>query len=81
LNAQTTAPNIESGVKVGTSPATFQATNNGTMLVKGGTVSAISITRNAAHDLGMTSGLIPLSIGDILTVTYSGLPTLTWFPR
>lgn len=74
-------PNQEVGVTVGVSPATYQATANGTLLVKGGTVSAISLTRLNTYVLGITSGLVPMSIGDSVTVTYSVLPTLTWIPR
>ena len=81
LNSFSTAPTQEQAITVGPSPATFQATSNGTILIMGGTVSAISLTRNSTYNLGVTSGYIPLSIGDIVTITYTGVPTCTWFPR
>jgi hypothetical protein len=29
---------------------------------------------------GQTAGLFPLNQGDTLTVSYTGLPSLTWVP-
>ena len=81
LNSLSSEPNAESAITLGPTPATFQATANGSVLVSGGTVSALSLTRNNAYNLGMTSGLIPLSIGDILTINYTGAPVCIWFPR
>ena len=74
------APAPEQSVTIGASPTTFKASVNGRMLVQGGTVSAIQLVRQSTYSTGLTSGYIPLSIGDQLTVTYSVAPTLTWFP-
>jgi hypothetical protein len=81
LNGLSSAPAQEQTITLGPSPATFQATANGSILVSGGTVSLIALTRNSQYNLGVTSGYIPMSIGDIVMITYSGAPTCTWFPR
>ena len=74
-------PQAEATITVSASPYSYKATSKGNMLVKGGTVSVISVTRNSAYTTGLTAGFIPLSTGDTLTATYSGsLPTLVWFP-
>lgn len=67
-------------VTPGASPYTFTATQRGQMFVEGGTVSAISFTRNSSHSLSATSGTVSMSPGDKLTVTYSVAPTLTYIP-
>jgi hypothetical protein len=70
----------EMSVTVGISPFAYLAPSGGTMLIHGGTVTAIQLTRSATTLTGLTSGLFPLAKGDILTVTYSGLPTMVWYP-
>ena len=72
----------EAGVTVGASPFVFQANVPGHLLVQGGTVSVITIMRDGAtaYTTGLTVGFIPLSKLDQATVTYSVLPTLTFFP-
>jgi hypothetical protein len=71
----------EGPITVGGSPFAYSAPTAGAVLVSGGTVTAIQITRSSVTLTGLTSGLFPLAQGDILTVTYSGLPTMTWYPR
>lgn len=80
LNSLSTVPQQDIPITVGPSPATFQATANGSVVISG-TVTGISITRNGTYNLGTTTNMVPMSIGDILTITYSALPTLTWMPR
>lgn len=75
-----TPPTSESAVSVTGSPFAFTAPSKGFMIVSGGTVSAVQLTRTVTTLTGQTSGIFPLSQGDVLTVTYSGLPTLTFFP-
>lgn len=60
------------------SPFSYQANQNGTLIVSGGTVSAISLTRGTVViPLSTVRPLaIPISIGDTVTVTYSVLPTI-----
>lgn len=68
-------------ITVSASPFAYTALAEGTATVSGGTVSAISITRGATVvPTGVTAGVFPLSQGDIITVTYSGLPTMNFIP-
>jgi hypothetical protein len=69
-------------VTVGASPFSYTAAFDGTVIVTGGTVSAISVIRQGTSvATGITTGLFPLSRLDILPVTYSGLPVMTFLPR
>jgi hypothetical protein len=76
-----TPPAAELTVAVGASPFHYSATAKGFMIVRGGTVSAIQFTRTVTTLTGQTQGIFPLSQGDILAVTYSGLPTMVWVPQ
>lgn len=69
-------------VAVSASPFTYTAGFDGTIVVTGGTVSAISLIRQGTSvATGITAGLIPLSRLDSVQVTYSAAPTMTFFPR
>jgi hypothetical protein len=70
-------------ISPGVSPYTFTAPQGGTVLVQGGTVSLIQITRDGVNNFntGQTQGAIPVSQGDSLIVNYSVVPTLTFIPR
>lgn len=84
LLAITSPPGVESGVNLGTSPTQYKAAANGTLLVYGGTVSAIQLMSryNTSVLYGApTSGFFPMSVGDTVVITYSSAPTVTWFPR
>lgn len=64
------------------SPFTYTAAFDGTVVITGGTVSAIALIRQGTSvATGITTGLIPLSRLDSVQVTYSGAPTMTFFPR
>lgn len=76
-----TPPAAEVSITVGASPFAYQATQAGFVIVSGGTVSVISITRTGTYTTGQTAGVFPLSLADILTVTWSGKPTMTFFPQ
>lgn len=76
-----TPPAAEVSITVGASPFAYQATQKGFVTVTGGTVSGISITRTGTYATGQTTGVFPLSLADILTVTWSGKPTMTFFPQ
>lgn len=71
-------------ITVGASPFTYTAPFDGTLLVTGGTVSAIALSRDGGTtfiSIGLTSGLVPVSRLDQVKVTYSVLPTETFIPR
>jgi len=65
----------------GASPFAFTVNQPGALLVSGGTVSSITFKRTTTTALGITSGFIPCSTGDVITVTYSAAPTMVFFPR
>jgi hypothetical protein len=65
-----------------TSPFTFTASQNGTVSISGGTVSSITLgrARVTGVNVGFTSGLVPVSQGDTVTVTYSVAPVMNFIP-
>lgn len=65
----------------GASPWTFDAPGKGFVLVEGGTVSAITISRDGTtnYATGMTGGFFPVDWQDQLTVTYTVAPNVTFF--
>lgn len=67
-----------------TAPATFSYTASvpGHLLVIGGTVSAISLTRArvAIANIGLTAGFIPMGVGDVVSVAYTVKPTVYFVP-
>ena len=67
----------------GVSPFSYVAPVGGTVIVTGGTVSKIEVSRDGVTFFvtGQTSGMFPLSMGDTLRVTYSVVPTATFLPR
>ena len=70
-----------STVTVGASPFSFAASYQGNLLVEGGTVSAIDLVRGTTIiSTGMTSGFIPVSRNDIVIITYTVLPNVTFIP-
>lgn len=69
-------------VALGASPAAYTAPFRGTVVIAGGTVTIITLTRQGtAVATGLTAGIIPVSRGDILTITYAVLPTVTFLPN
>jgi hypothetical protein len=70
-------------VIAGTSPYTYVAGQGGHLIVQGGTVSLVSLTRDGINNVntGQTQGLFPMSQGDSLIITYSSIPNLTFVPR
>jgi len=68
---------------VGASPYAYTAPANGTVVITGGTVSAVTLKRGtpAAITAGSATGVIlPVSAGDIVTTTYSAAPTMSFVP-
>ncbi len=68
-------------VTLGASPAAYTAPFDGTVVITGGTVTIITLTRQGtAVATGLTTGIIPVARRDIVTVTYAVLPTVTFIP-
>lgn len=63
---------------VGASPYSFQAPSAGTVVVNGGTVTGLDFTRDGATLIAFPSGVVPVSAGDTVIVTYAVLPTMTF---
>lgn len=61
------------------SPYTFTAPDNGTLAIVGA-VAMVQLTR-ARVTITVPSGLIPLSQGDHVTITYSAAPAISFIPR
>jgi predicted Rossmann-fold nucleotide-binding protein len=69
-------------VAVGASPFDYKVPGTGAVIVTGGTVTALSYGRNGTFTaLGVIVGIIPLSKGDTLRITYTVLPTVTFVKR
>lgn len=58
------------------SDQTFTPNTNGTLIVTGGTISNISLTRGTVTINLTGERIIPLSINDTVSITYSVAPTL-----
>ena len=84
LWATMVAPNpaLPAAVSLGASPATWTASKPGTLIVSGGTVSLVEIGRGASFVVaGLIGGMIPVSAGDQVRVTYLVAPTVTFLGR
>lgn len=71
------------GIPVGASPFTYTNTsgNDLTVLITGGTVSATAIVRGANPGDSFTGGMVTLSPGDAVQVTYSSAPLMFYYTR
>jgi hypothetical protein len=71
-------------IKVGSSPFTYPAPVGGAVIVQGGTTTQIQYSRDGNNFFvtGVTAGMLPVSQGDQLVITYSvGPPTLVFVPK
>jgi len=70
-------------VAVSSSPFTYKAPVGGTVIIQGGTVTQVQFSRDGAsfYITGQTNGMFPVSQGDLLMVTYSVPPNMTFVPR
>ncbi len=89
-NAETYALNeIQTGtgsafvnVTAGASPYTYTSTAVGNLVIAGGTVTAITLSRGASSvTLPIATPIVPMDNTDAVQITYSAAPTLTWIPR
>ena len=62
------------------SPFSYTAVEPGNVAITGGTVSAITLTRGLTIITIIGQTLIPVAIADVVTVTYSVLPTVQFIP-
>lgn len=81
-NGQPTGP--LAAITVGSSPFTYIAPAGGSVIVQGGTTTQIQFSRDGTnfYVTGVTAGMLPVSQGDTVIVTYSvGPPTMKFVPR
>lgn len=74
-------PFPESSITVSSSPFVYTSTDNGWVLMTGGTVASVSLTRVSAVSTGQTTGYFMMGAGDKLTVSYSVTPTMTFYSQ
>jgi hypothetical protein len=76
------APEFESPVTLTGSPFTYGASSKGSVIVSGGTVSAIEFSRDGStfYSVGQTAGMFTLNAADRLRITYAVAPTVTFVP-
>ena len=65
---------------VSASPFTYTPSTIGNIFVSGGTVSSIVLGRSGVTLTCPENIFIPVAANDTVTVTYSGLPTMTFVP-
>ncbi len=75
----TQAPSQVIDLNVNASPFVYTAVEPGILVISGGTISAITLTRGSTTVTIMGS-FIPLAIQDMVTITYSVLPIVQFFP-
>lgn len=66
----------------GASPYTYTAPVKGFMLITGGTVSLVEFSRDGVtyYSYGTTSGQFQVNASDLIRVTYTVAPTMTFVP-
>lgn len=62
------------------SPFVYTAYTIGNVIVQGGTVSSIVLTRDGVSVTCGEGVFIPVAANDTLTITYSVLPSITFIP-
>jgi len=84
LQQFTIAPPAFMDITVGTSPFQYTSEEPGNLYISGGTSSGITLTRGSDTITIFTSTaaprLIPVAVADVVTVTYSVLPTMKFIP-
>lgn len=78
LAPPTPLPPLPLPITVTPSPFSYRAPFDGVMLIHGGTVSAVTFSRDGSTTFAYpTSGEVRVTQGDVVAVTYSGAPTMT----
>lgn len=66
-------------ITVAASPFSYKALRDGMVVIHGGTISTISMTRAGWNlTLGATANPIPVRLGDVITVVYSSAPNMAF---
>jgi len=81
LQQFTQAPAPVINITVGASPFAYTTRIPGQLVISGGTLTGITLTRGTVVlTLATTNRLILMGINDIVTVSYSVLPTIQFLP-
>ena len=76
-----TPPSNELPIAVGASPFVYSLPRSGSVIVTGGTVVAIKISRSGTfYSTGQTQGAFQLAANDQIQVVYTGAPTMVLLP-
>lgn len=79
LSSIVNPPSAYLAVTPGASPFKYTAPEDGNLIVSGGNVSAITLTRSGTViPTGATAGPIPMAKNDLATITYTVAPTLNY---
>lgn len=71
-----------SSVTVAASPFSYAADRDGFLIVTGGLVTLQEYGRNGTFtNVGLLNSMLPILLGDIIRVTYTVAPTITFIPR
>lgn len=74
-------PSSEIPITLGASPFIYSPSMKGGIIVNGGTVTSILISRSGAfYPTGATQGLFSVSANDRLQVIYTVAPTMVFLP-
>jgi hypothetical protein len=78
---QIVAPAPLVAITVYPSPMAYTATSSGFVLIKGGTILSLSLTR-AGYTVAINTNAstIPVAPGDVIGVTHSAAPIMTFVP-
>jgi hypothetical protein len=74
-------PSAETVLAPKASPFTYTAPRQGYVIVNGGTVTAIAVSRSGTfYPTGLTAGSFQVSQNDQLRVTFSVIPSMVFLP-
>jgi hypothetical protein len=74
-------PTGETAITVTASPFVYTAPRKGYVIVSGGTITNIQISRSGTYySMGASANSYPVAANDMLKVTYTGIPTMVFFP-
>ena len=80
FNALVSAPAAISAVTPTGSPFSFTAGQSGMLVITGGTVSGVTLTRNTST-ITVPTGAIAMANRDVAEITYAVAPTINFVPR
>lgn len=67
-------------VTLGQSPASWSAPRSGSVVISGGVLSGVTLTRGGVSAVLPLAGVVPVSPRDSLTIIYTTVPSVKFFP-